>query len=154
MTPVSIAMEITAPKLEYGLLMPFILVFVGACVGVLAEAVVPRRLRFPAQLFVSFVAIAAALIMTLRNWVGGEIAITAVGSVAVDGPTYFLWALLLVFGALSLLVFAERKVGAGASVFAAQAAAVPGTAAEREAVAAQVEHTEVCSRWPCSRSPG
>jgi NADH-quinone oxidoreductase subunit N len=138
-----LAMEITAPKLEYGLLMPFILIFAGACLGVLAEAVVPRRLRFGAQLFITFVAIAAALILTLRNWLVGDVAITAVGSVAVDGPTYFLWALLLVFGALSFLVFAERKASGGASVFAAQAAAVPGTAAEREAIAAKVEHTEV-----------
>jgi NADH-quinone oxidoreductase subunit N len=138
-----LAMEITAPKLEYGLLMPFILVFAGACLGVLVEAVVPRRLRFGAQMFLTFVAIAAALILTLRNWLVGDIAITAVGSVAIDGPTYFLWALLLVFGAMSFLVFAERKASGGTSVFAAQAAAVPGTEAEREAIAARVEHTEV-----------
>ena len=35
-------------------------------------------------------------------------------------------------------MFAERKVEVGASAFAAQAAAVPGTAAEREAIAARV----------------
>jgi NADH-quinone oxidoreductase subunit N len=142
-TGLPVVLEITAPTLEYGLLMPFILIFVGACVGVLAEALVPRRSRLTAQLFVTFVSIAAALILTLRNWAFRDSAITAVGSVAVDGPTYFLWALLLVFGALSMLVFAERKVSAGASVFAAQAAAVPGTSAEREAIAARVEHTEV-----------
>lgn len=58
-------LEITAPKLEYGLLMPFIVIFVGACLGVLAEAVVPRRLRLSAQLVVTFAAIAIAL-STLR----------------------------------------------------------------------------------------
>ena len=36
----SVVLEITAPKLEYGLLLPFILIFAGACVGVLAEALV------------------------------------------------------------------------------------------------------------------
>jgi NADH-quinone oxidoreductase subunit N len=136
-------MEITAPKLEYGLLMPFILVFAGACVGIIAEAVVPRRSRLVAQLVLTFLTIGAALVITVRNWWLRDAAITAVGSVAIDGPTYFIWALLLVFGALSMLVFAERKVGNGESVFAAQAAAVPGTAAEREAIAARVEHTEV-----------
>ncbi|HEX8488716.1 MAG TPA: NADH-quinone oxidoreductase subunit NuoN [Propionibacteriaceae bacterium] len=139
----SVVLEITAPQLEYGLLMPFILIFGGACVGVLAEALVPRRFRLSAQLVVTFGSIAAALAFTLLNWAGRAPAITAVGSVAVDGPTYFLWSLLLVFGALSMMVFAERKVSSGASVFAAQAAAVPGTAAEREAIAARVEHTEV-----------
>jgi NADH-quinone oxidoreductase subunit N len=140
-TPV--AMEITAPKLEYGLLMPFILIFAGACLGVLAEALVPRRARLNAQLVVTFAAIIAALAFTIRNWIGRDAAITAVGSVAIDGPTYFIWALLLVFGGLSFLVFAERRVSGGTSVFAAQAAAVPGTAAEREAIEARVEHTEV-----------
>ena len=46
-------------------------------------------------------------------------------------------------GGISFLVFAERKIEGGVSVFAPQAAAVPGTAAEREAIAARVEHTEV-----------
>ena len=39
------AMEITAPVIEYGLLMPVILIFAGACLGVLVEALVPRDLR-------------------------------------------------------------------------------------------------------------
>jgi NADH-quinone oxidoreductase subunit N len=146
MMPVSptlyVAMEIVAPKLEYGLLSPLILVFAGACLGVGVEALVPRHGRRAAQLTVTFATLAAALLMTVRNWSANESAITAVGSVAIDGPTYFIWVMLLVFGAISLAVFAERKVD-GVSVFAAQAAAVPGTEAEREAVAAKVEHTEV-----------
>ena len=40
-------------------------------------------------------------------------------------------------------MFAERKIENGASVFAPQAAAVPGTVAEREAIRSRVEHTEV-----------
>ena len=43
--PVLPALEITAPKLEYGLLLPFIVVFAAACVGVLVEAVAPRAMR-------------------------------------------------------------------------------------------------------------
>ena len=54
-----------------------------------------------------------------------------------------MWVLLLVFGAVSVLLFAERTVEGGVSVFAPQAAAVPGTTSEREAVAAKVEQTEV-----------
>lgn len=139
----AVPMEFTAPHLEYGLLAPFIIIFAGACLGVLAEALVPRASRLTAQLVVTFASIGLALAATVHNWWVHAAAITAVGSVAVDGPTYFIWTILLVFGALSFLVFAERKVGGGESVFAAQAAAVPGTAAEREAIAARVEHTEV-----------
>ena len=36
------ALEITAPDLDYRLLMPFILVFAVACLGFLVEALVPR----------------------------------------------------------------------------------------------------------------
>ncbi len=135
-------LEITAPVIEYGLLMPFIVIFAGACLGVLVEALVPRDLRRMGQIAVTFLAIFVAFALTLLNWWGTQSAITAVGSLAVDGPTYFMWAILLIFGAISILMFAERKVD-NASVFAAQASAVPGTAAEREAIAVKAEHTEV-----------
>lgn len=138
-----IGLEILPPTIEYGLLAPFILVFAAACVGVLLEAVVPRRLRFPVQSALTFLAVVVALVLTALNWAGGESAVTAMGSVAIDGPTYFMWGLVLVLGGLSLLLFAERAVTGGTSVFAAQAATVPGTPAEREAIEAGVEHTEV-----------
>ena len=41
------------------------------------------------------------------------------------------------------MMFAERKIEVGVSAFAASASAVPGTLAEREAIAARSEHTEV-----------
>jgi NADH-quinone oxidoreductase subunit N len=127
--------------LDYGLLLPFIVLFAGACVGVLVEALAPRPLRRTAQLVVTFASILAALVYTLSNWYVFPDSIEAVGSLALDGPTYFMWTILLVFGAVSIMMFSERKVEV--SVFAAQASAVPGTAAEREAIAAKVEHTEV-----------
>jgi hypothetical protein len=36
-------MEITAPKIEYGLLAPVLVIFAGACVGVLAERLLLGR---------------------------------------------------------------------------------------------------------------
>ncbi len=44
---------------------------------------------------------------------------------------------------MSFLLFADRTAENGRSAFAPQAAAVPGTAAEQEAIRAGVEHTEV-----------
>ncbi len=136
-------LEINAPTIEYGLLMPFIVVFAAACLGVLVEALVPRSLRRPIQLLLTFGSIVVALVVLVINWssTNGE-AITAMGSVAIDGPTYFLWAMLLVLGGTALLVFAERKID-GASVFSPQASTVPGSAAEQEALAARIEQTEV-----------
>ena len=86
--------------------------------------------------------LALALATTLLNWASADPAVVAVGSLAIDGPTYFMWTALIVFGAASVLMFAETKIE-NSSVFAAQAAAVPGTIAEREAIRSRAEHTEV-----------
>ena len=40
----------TAPSVEYGVLSPMLIVFVVAVAGVLVEAFLPRRSRYPAQL--------------------------------------------------------------------------------------------------------
>jgi NADH-quinone oxidoreductase subunit N len=135
-----VPLEITAPTLEYGLLMPFLLLFAGACLGVLVEALVPRTLRRVTQLVLTALTIVAALAVTLLNWAAGRTAVVAVQSLALDGPTYFMWAILLVFGGVSILTFGERR---GGGAFAAQAATVPGSQAERQAIEARVEHTEV-----------
>jgi NADH-quinone oxidoreductase subunit N len=135
--------QITAPDLDYVLLLPVLLILAGACIGVLVEAALSRAVRNAVQLVVTFASVIGALVATVMNWRREDDAITAVGSLAIDGPTYFMWTILLIFSAASFLLFAERKVEGGVSVFAAQAAAVPGTIAEREAIQAKVEHTEV-----------
>ena len=143
MTPVSLRpMEITAPHIEYGLLAPVLVIFVGACVGVLAEALVPREMRRVVHMVITPVSLAIALVATLLNWASGVKGLVAVGSLAIDGPTYFMWTILIIFSGAALLLFAETKIE-NASVFAPQAAAVPGTPAEREAIRSRMEHTEV-----------
>ncbi len=136
-------LDLSAPIIHYRLLVPILIIFGAACVGVLIEALVPRSLRRSAQLVITFVAIAGGLISTLWNWRFGSDTLTAVGSLALDGPTYFMWTILLIFSAVSIMMFAERKIEVGVSAFAASASAVPGTLAEREAIAARSEHTEV-----------
>ena len=135
-------LEITAPTIEYGLLVPVFLIFGAACAGVLVEALVPRGQRRSVQLLLTVVSILAALAATVSNWAGGREAVAAEESLALDGPTYFIWTILLVLGGVSFLLFAERTVD-GTSPFAPQAAAVPGTPAEREAIEHKAEHTEV-----------
>src|ERR671916_1771447 len=101
-------LEITAPTIEYGLLVPVFVIFGAACVGVLVEALVPRGQRRTVQLFLTVVGVVAALAATLANWASGAEAVAAVDSLALDGPTYFLWTILLVLGGVSFLLFAER----------------------------------------------
>ncbi len=69
--------------------------------------------------------------------------IAAEGTIAVDGPTVFLWGIILVFAIAGLLLFAERHLEGGVSAFAGQAAALPGTEAERQASTSGLDHTEV-----------
>ena len=65
------------------------------------------------------------------------------GTLALDGPTVFLWGVLLIFGIGGVLLFAERHLEGGVSAFAGQAAALPGTEAERRASTSGLDHTEV-----------
>ncbi len=143
MTTLLLPLDLSAPIIHYRFLVPILIIFGAACVGVLIEAVAPREYRRIGQLGLTFVSIGAALVATLWNWATENDTISAVGSLALDGPTYFMWTILLVFGAVSIMIFAERKIENESSAFAASASAVPGTAAEREAIAARAEHTEV-----------
>ena len=143
--------EFQAPSIEYGLLSPLLIVAGVALVGVLVEAYAPRRLRYVVQSGLALAGVAAALVATVVVGLGlqsrgGGVAlgsVAAAGSVAIDGPTIFLWGTLLVLSLVSVLLFAERHLEGGVLSFAGQAAALPGTEAEREASTRGLEHTEV-----------
>ena len=129
--------------IEWRALAPVLLVLVAAILGILAEAVVPKAQRFFAQVFLTVASIVAAAAFLVANWRAGLGGPVAMGSMMLDGPTYFMWGALLVFGLGAILVFAERQLNGGVSAFAASVATVPGSRAEAEASAARLEHTEV-----------
>ena len=141
--------EFTQPLMEYGSIWPLFVVFGVACLGVLAEALLPRGRRHVVQLVLAVAGLLAALVGTVL--VGMDLEVTeggaarglfgAAGAVAVDGPTVFLWGMLLVFALTGVALFAERRLESGVSAFAGQAAALPGTEAERRTQA--LDHTEV-----------
>jgi NADH-quinone oxidoreductase subunit N len=141
--------EFVPPDMEYTELSPLLIVFGAAVVGVLVEAFVPRPLRHVVQLVLSLVALLAALgatvvvAMGLDEHEGARGMVGATGAFAVDGPTVFLWGLVLVLSALSVLLVAERRLDGGVTAFAGQAAATPGTEAERAALDRRLQHTEV-----------
>jgi len=136
-----IPLLIPTPQLDYLLLLPVLVVFGAACLGLIVEAFVPRSARLLSQGLLSGVALVGALVVVCLNSVSGPRVIDAVGSIAIDGPTHFIWGVLLVLGGLSLLLFLERQVDD--APFAASASAVPGSPAETEAIEAGREHTEV-----------
>src|SRR5699024_10900858 len=75
--------------------------------------------------------------LSAHGQIGGE------GSLAFDGPAILTWGLLLIFGLLSIMLFAERTLDGGQSGFTGRAGDPPGSAGEAEAVAARVEHSEI-----------
>jgi NADH-quinone oxidoreductase subunit N len=148
-------MDFTKPTIEYGTLWPMLVVFGVACLGVVVEAFVPRERRYLTQAALAVLGLAVALggsvyvgldLDKLRAAGQGVVArgdLAVGGTLAVDGPSLFLWGLILVFAIGGVLLFAERRLEAGVSAFAGQAAALPGTEAEREASTRGLDHTEV-----------
>ncbi|MGW0603164.1 NADH-quinone oxidoreductase subunit NuoN [Streptomyces sp. NPDC002640] len=144
--------KIEAPTIEYAQLSPVLIVIGAAVLGILVEAFVPRRGRYPAQLFLAAVALAAGFAAVVALAVSGyattEAGIAAEGALAVDGPALFLQGVVLLVGLVALFTFAERRLDPAAhgnqvDSFAAQAAAVPGSEGEKAAVKAGFTTTEV-----------
>ena len=143
--------DFTKPTIEYSYLAPLLIVFAVACLGVLVEAFVPRKHRFLVQATLAVggvvLTMAATIAVAYKMKEHGEGANSArgivgsMGTVVVDGPSVFLWGLILLFALGGCLLFAEREIEGGVSAFAGQAAALPGTEAERKA--AGLDHTEV-----------
>ncbi|MQA96125.1 MAG: NADH-quinone oxidoreductase subunit NuoN [Streptosporangiales bacterium] len=141
--------DIPAPTIEYGLLSPMLLVFGIAVVGVLVEAFVPRAHRAAVQMPITLLGLAGAFILTIvvatqditpasgQGW--GKLA--AMGSIGIDRPTLFIQGTILILALVSTFMIAERRTDEGS--FTAQAAATPGSAAEREGLLAGATHTEV-----------
>ncbi|WP_435770027.1 NADH-quinone oxidoreductase subunit NuoN [Nocardioides sp. SYSU DS0651] len=147
-------MDFTKPELEYAELLPLFLVFGGACLGVLLEAFLPRGRRWLPQVALALVTVVGALVATIvagasleeHTGAAGSRAyglVGAEGSIVVDGPTVYLWGLILVFAIGGVALFAERRLEGGVSTFTGQAAALPGTEHERESSTRSMEHTEV-----------
>jgi NADH-quinone oxidoreductase subunit N len=116
-------MEFKLPPIDYGALLPLLILFGAACVGVLVE-VLPRRSRNAVQLSLALAAIVAAFIAVIVE--RGTRIVTIGGAIAVDGPTLFLQGTLLVLGAVSLLLFGERSLEMGGP-FVSQAAVTVGS---------------------------
>ena len=145
---VAAAPTITAPHIEWSLLSPMLLVFAAALVGVLFEAFAPRDLRRPMHIALTLGSLAGAFVLTVvlaaqsQIFAGGKVgSVVAVGTVGVDRPTLFIQATILILAFVSVLLIAESS--SEVSSFTPQAAAVPGSAEERESLLAGLSHTEV-----------
>ncbi|BBZ74702.1 NADH-quinone oxidoreductase subunit N [Mycolicibacterium anyangense] len=143
----------TAPSVEYSQLAPMLIVFSVAVAGVLVEAFLPRKARYPSQVALSLTGLVVALLAVLRlardlgDGVGQSV---VAGAVDIDRPTLFLQGTILLIGVLSVLLIAERRAPAespdGAvalDAFTPDASTVPGSVAEKVATKAALIQTEV-----------
>jgi NADH-quinone oxidoreductase subunit N len=142
------ASTIPAPHIEYSQLAPMLIVFGAALVGVLVEAFAPRAARRGLHLVLALGSLGAAFILTILIAAsstifasGGAGHVAAMGAVAVDRPTLFIQGTILILAFVSVLIIADDAHGL--SPFVAQAAAVPGSAEEREGQLKGVTHTEI-----------
>lgn len=122
---------------------PLIVVFLGGAVSVGIETFAKRGRRARYQVPFAAIVMLIALAFTIYNWLNGNLGIGGVKALSIDGPTHFMWVTLLVLSLMTLLIFAERRLGGGHTAFTPQAASVPGTPAEEAAIRARLEHTEI-----------
>ncbi|MFF3212467.1 NADH-quinone oxidoreductase subunit NuoN [Streptomyces sp. NPDC002886] len=144
--------KIPAPHIEYAQLSPTLIVLGAAIIGVLVEAFVPRKGRYYTQVFLAVAALASAFAAVVGLAAGGygssKAHIAAMGAVAVDGPALFLQGTIILASVVAIFTFAERRLDPAAhgnrvDSFAAQAASVPGSESEKEAIKAGFTTTEV-----------
>ncbi|WP_353370340.1 NADH-quinone oxidoreductase subunit NuoN [Mycobacterium sp.] len=150
------------PSVEYGLLSPILIVFGVAVAGVLVEALLPRRIRYGAQVLLALGGLIAAFVAVVI--VGRQILppgrSAVLQALAIDGPALLLQGAILLVSVLAVVFFAERYQGdspvagpgaatatahvpVGLDSFTPQASAVPGSAAEQHAARAGATQTEV-----------
>lgn len=131
------------PDLQWGQLLPVVIVLGAAAIGVLVEAFAPRPLRRTIQLWLTF----AALIASFGTVVvaAGSFELIVAGSAAADGPALFLQGSVVLLSLLVAFTMAERDVDPSGDAFAPRAAAMPGSEDERQFTARGYQQTEV---WP------
>jgi NADH-quinone oxidoreductase subunit N len=132
--------DLTLPSIDYGALAPMLILFGAACLGVLLEALLPKRLRHPVQLSLALLATVVAFVAVLLTRTTRTVTIG--GAVAVDGPTIFLQGALLVLGAVSLLLIGERTMENGGP-FVSQAAITVGSQKDLKQAGGSPGATEV-----------
>lgn len=151
-------MILPAPHVEYFLLAPMLIVFSVAVAGVLAEAFLPRRWRYGAQVTLALGGSAVALIavIVVARSIHGSGHAAVLGAIAVDRATLFLQGTVLLVTIMAVVFMAERSARVSPqrqntlavarlldSIRLPQASAVPGSDAERQAERAGATQTEL-----------
>ncbi|MET0863862.1 MAG: NADH-quinone oxidoreductase subunit NuoN [Nakamurella sp.] len=126
---------ITAPPISFSQTAPVLIVLGGAVLAILFEAFLPRALRYPIQVGLAILVLAASLAWTVVGAMNDDYGVTFGGAVSVDAASYVMWGVLLVLAIPSFLLMAD-KVSEPGGAFVTQAAAKVGS--QRDRVATRV----------------
>ncbi|BCJ65174.1 NADH-quinone oxidoreductase subunit NuoN [Polymorphospora rubra] len=132
--------QLKLPDIDYAAIAPILILFAGACLGVLLEAFLPRKHRHRVQLGLGLLALVGALVMVIVGF--DTRTVTAGGALAIDGPTLFLQGAIIILALMALLLMGERSLDHGGP-FVAQAAITAGSEADRRQAAREGGATEV-----------
>jgi len=147
----ALAAAFTPASIDYVAVLPMLIVFGAAMLGILVEAFAPRHVRYAANVAITLVGIVAALAALAFGSVGHRVSTAGLasvggsvaGSVVIDGPTLFIQATILVFALLAGLTYAERLGGRGADAFTPMGSSTPGSPQEAQALKAGAMTAEV-----------
>ncbi|HEX5510624.1 MAG TPA: NADH-quinone oxidoreductase subunit NuoN [Actinomycetales bacterium] len=149
------AADFQAPEIDWGALAPMIAVLGAGVLGVVLEALLPRRLRNTAQVVLALAALVASLVLLSVLWAKPPVSVGTVGpagavgrltqgmnlSIMVDRPALFLQSSIVVLALLAVLTMVERS--RDADPFTPQGSAVPGSEFENASRQAGLVQTEV-----------
>ena len=128
----TLTQEIRLPALDYLAMGPMLVLFGGACLGILIEAFASRRSRPFLQFWLSLIALVAALVTVVRAANNSPRDFTADTAIAVDGPALFLQGTVIVLGMVALLLMGERRIDKGGPFVAKASLPVGGEADRRQ----------------------
>ena len=134
--------DIESPSIDYGALLPILIVLGAAVVGVLVEAFVPAARRRLAQLVVAVAGLVGALVAVVLL-AGEPDVLTVSGAVAVDGPVLFLQGTLCVLGIAGVLLLSEDSLDSSGGDIVAKASVRPGSRDDLRLAESQGVQTEV-----------
>lgn len=105
---------------------PVSIVLVGALLGVLVEAFLPRARRHTVQMVIGLLSLLGAFLVLALNVVRLT-GTTLAGALVMDGPSIALQMLILVMSAIALLIVGERFGGRITDAITPSGASVPGS---------------------------
>ena len=145
----------TPASIDYLAILPMLVVFGTAVLGVLVEAFVSRERRHTVQVVLSVLGLVGAFVavivatshqgLTLGVALGGPDPATARANfaVAIDGPALFMQGAIILMSILGVLTMAERLGGRGADAFTPSGASTPGSTFEAAATRVGAMTSEV-----------